>query len=132
MSNTYYEGLRDTTAGPLIEKYGMPITLTRTTGATVDDNTGVLTPGTTVAYSCFGLVEDYSDRVVAASLVNAGEKKLLVSAKGLSVKPQVGDRFTLPDGVWFIPDGDGYGRLPPVSALAPGGIAVMYTVRIVQ
>jgi hypothetical protein len=132
MSDAFYENLRDKTAGPLIERYGMPIVMTRTVGGAIDENTGAAGATTTTTYNCFGLIELYDARVIAASLVQAGEKKLLISAKSLTVKPQVGDKFTLYDGVWFIPDGDGFGRIPPVDVLAPGGIALIYTVRIRQ
>jgi hypothetical protein len=130
MSNVYYENLRDATAGPLIEKYGMPLVLTRTVPGTVNENAGTVGVPTYTTHNCFGLVEEYDDRVVASSLVQAGEKKLLLSAKGLTIQPDVGDRFTMPDGIWTIPDGDGPGGIPPVQVLAPGGIAVIYTLRV--
>jgi hypothetical protein len=132
MSDAYYQNLRDVTAGPLIEKYGMPISLIRHTPGVVDNDAGTIAAGTDATYPCFGLVNLYDARVHAASLVAAGEKEVLVSAKGLNVVPQVGDKFNMPDGIWFISDGNDYNRIPPVQTLAPGGIAIMYTIRIRQ
>lgn len=130
MSDQYYENMRDKTAAPLIKKYGMEVTLTRTIPGTPDPKKGNAGTPTTAEYTCYVVQEDYDDSMLARSLVKSGEKKLLVSAEGLSSAPIIGDKFTMPDGIWFIPDGDG--GIPPVRTLAPGGIAIMYTVRVRQ
>lgn len=208
MSDAFYTGMRDTVAGPLIEKYGMALTLRRITpgiynpnddsivsitastiastldsftdnangfasfingiGITVSGfndalNNGVfnitnktngelhVTPvpnsvegvgnpitivsGSKIDYSCFGLVEEYSDYMVSKSLVKRGDKKILLSAKGLNVVPKIGDLIIFPDNtIWFIPEGGGLetSSFQPVQTLAPGGIPIMYTIQARQ
>jgi hypothetical protein len=207
VSDAFYTGLRDTTAGPLIEKYGMPLSLVRVTpiaynpltgsnapivissakiaatadsftdtdngfitaglvqgsiiqvsGFTTTGNNGIFTIASIAAgeihvtpvpaavealgatinittdvsrtYSCFGLVEEFKTGEIISAMVRAGDKKLLLSAKNLSVTPQVGDQFTgMPDGTWYIPEGSGAGY-NPVQPLAPGGIPVLYTIQV--
>lgn len=129
MSDAFYTGLRDTTAGPLIEKYGMALTLTRVTPGAYDPATGGVSGATTANYSCFGLVDSFSVNEIMGAMVRSSDKKLLLSAKGLNTVPQIGDQFTLPDGVWYIPEGSGSGY-NPIQPLAPGGIAVMYTIQL--
>lgn len=131
MNNAFYDSLRKTALAS-IDKYGMSIVLTRTVKGVQDNNAGTVGASTTTTYNCVGLIEEYDERVVSSSLVRADEKKLLIAAEGLGVKPIVGDQFELPDGIWFIPDGDGFDRIPPVKVLAPGGIDILYTVRIRQ
>ena len=135
MSDAFYTGMRDTVAGPLIEKYGMALTLKRITPGIYNPNTGSDGGDVTAiptTYPCFGLVEEYSEYMIAGSLVKRGDKKLLLSAKGLTITPQIGDIIVMSDGNWFIPEGGGQetSSFQPIIPLAPGGIPVMYTIQI--
>jgi hypothetical protein len=129
MSDAFYNGMRDSVAGPLLEKYGMPLTLVRVTAGTYDPNTGGITGATTASYACFGLVDEFKAGEVIGAMIRSGDKKLLLSAKNLTVVPQIGDQFTMPDGTWYIPEGSGSGY-NPIQTLAPGGVAVMYTLQV--
>lgn len=130
MSDAFYNGMRDTVAGPLIEKYGLVLTLRRVVPGVYDAATGGMAASTTTDYSCFGLIEEYKDSMVAMSLVKQGDKKILLSAKNLAVAPQVGDQIVgMSDGTYYIPP-EGEGSKQPVQTLAPGGIAVMYTIQV--
>lgn len=135
MSDAFYTGMRDTIAGPLLEKYGMALTLRRVTPGAYDPATGAMGASTTVDYPCVGLVDEYKENMIAASVIERGDKKLLVSAKGLSVVPQIGDQFIFPNSdVWYVPHGAGnlVASWQPVTPLSPGGIPIMFTVQVRQ
>lgn len=121
----FYERLRDSKAGPMFRKYGMSVTLRRTTQGAYNPSTGGMSAGTSINYTCLVVVTEYNDFVIDGTLVKRGDKKLLVAAKDLDVTPTVGDVFILNDGEWKIPDSTG-----SVSTLAPAGIPVMYTVQV--
>lgn len=129
MSDAFYTGLRDTTAGPLIEKYGMALTLVRVTPGTYDPATGGVSGATTTTFAGFGVVDEFKVNEIISAQIRSTDKKLLLSAKGLNTVPQIGDQFTLSDGTYYIPEGSGSGY-NPIQPLAPGGIAVMYTIQL--
>lgn len=130
MSDSFYTGLRDSTAGPLIEKYGMALTLVRVTEGAYDPSTGKNAASTTASYpDCFGLIDKFTASERSNPQIRNSDIKLLLSAKGLTITPQIGDQFTMPDGTWYIPEGDG-ATYNPVEPLAPGGIPVMYTIQL--
>lgn len=123
----FYERLRDSKAGPMFRKYGMSVTLRRTTQGAYNPSTGGMGAGTAVDYTCLVVVTEYNDFVVDGTLVKRGDKRLLVAAKGLDITPSVGDVFLLNDGQWKVPDSTG-----AVKTLAPAGVAIMYEVQIRQ
>lgn len=129
----FYTEIRDSVAGPLIEGYGMALTLTRITEGAYDPDTGQNAASSTTTHSCNGLVDEYKENMIAASLVRQGDKRLLLSAKGLSVTPMIGDRFTFPDGsIWYIPEGTGQLQttFQPIQTIAPAGIPVIYIIQV--
>lgn len=129
---SFYENIRDNTAGKLIKKYGMALTLRKITKGAYAAETGTRQPDSYMDYPCFGVIEEYKAYMVANSLVMRGDKKLILSANGLSVIPEIGDQIIAPDGIWFIPDGDGsqVSKFNPIETLAPGGITIMYTIQV--
>lgn len=73
-------------------------TLTRdgpTTGPAYDP-----TPGVPVSYACKAIVEAYSKYYRANGLVDAKDRRVLVLANSLGLKPQPGDRITV-SGITF-------------------------------
>lgn len=50
---------------------------------------------TVTTYGCKGIVEAYSDYFRKNGLVDAKDRKVLILATSLAVKPQAGDRITI-------------------------------------
>lgn len=121
----FYERLRDSKAGPMFQKYGMSVTLRRTTQGAYNPSTGAMSAGTSADYTCLVVITEYNQFVVDGTLIKRGDKRLLVAAKGLDVVPSVSDVFLLSDGQWKVPDSGG-----AVKTLAPAGIAIMYEVQV--
>lgn len=130
---SFYTSLRDGVAGPLIQKYGMAITLRHITKGSYNNDTGAITADTITDHPCYGIVGSFNSYMVANSLVRQDDQKLMLSAKGLSVVPEIGDLFVLPDGsIWNIPTEQGslISQFQPIKRIAPAGITVMYEIQI--
>lgn len=52
-------------------------------------------PPVVTTYDCKGLVEAYSDYFRKSGLVSQSDRKVLILAASLAVKPQAGDRVTI-------------------------------------
>lgn len=103
------------TAVRLLAKYGQVVTLTHSAPGTYDPATGsvanTLTTQTAVAVEL-----DYSEREIDGTLVQRGDKKLLLAASGLTV-PTVDDTVTVRSVVYTIKS---------VNTVAPGGVDIVY------
>ncbi len=75
------------TAQRLIDDFGKPVTLRRTE-ATFDPSTGK-TVETTQDFDVNGVLEDYSENRVDGTLVKAGDLRLSIPARDLSVTPDI-------------------------------------------
>lgn len=75
---------------------------------------------TVTDYPCQIVVTNYSQYNVDGTLVKAGDRKVLMSTKGLSVEPQVNDRLIV--GIHTY-------TLVNVDPLSPGGVNVLFTVQ---
>lgn len=142
MSDSFYTALRDGTAAPLIEKYGITLTLRRTVKGTYNNDTGATGADTHTDYRCYAVSETYNSYMVANSLVKQNDQKLIMSPNGYALSaptvpvilvPIIGDQFILPDGsIWTIPAGAGseLSKFQPIQPVSPGGIAVIYSVQV--
>ena len=89
----------------LITKFGGPITITRTTGATFDPVTGDQTGGTTMSMTPMAvrLPLDSGDLAYVEGLRVKASEKILVPVSPLTTfAPAVGDTVTTPDGLFFV------------------------------
>lgn len=116
----FYEKMRDGSAKKLITKYGSAMTLRRVTSDTYNPSTGMTAAGTSTDYACRGLTQDYTMREIDGTNIRFGDKKVLVSASGLAILPISGD---------ILVSGSNSYSVISVNALAPGEVAVLYTVQ---
>jgi hypothetical protein len=86
---SFYTDLRSVAHRLLTEK-GATLSLTQRTSGAYDPNTGAATV-TTASHSITAVVLDYPQRVIDGTLIQQGDKKVLVSAEGLTVDPDVDD-----------------------------------------
>lgn len=108
---------------------GQVVTLTQpATGGTYDPATGATTPATPAAeVQGSGVVDSYSDYTVASGAVQAGDRKLLLSALktdgSLLDAPDVGrDVIELADGSTH--------QIVSVKPLGPAGTVIMYELQL--
>lgn len=117
MNTAFYTGLRATADSLLIDK-GQPLTFTRSSAGAYDPATGAAV--TLTDYTVTGAVFDYPDININGTDILRGDKRVLVSAKGLTVVPQPSDYLTI-DGVRH--------SIINIKRLAPANIPVLYTLQ---
>lgn len=88
------EGSLAKTIGSAFKGLFLDAVLTRETPGTGGDPFDPPPPVVTT-YPCKGLVEAYSDYFRKNGLVDAADRKVLILATSLDVKPQAGDRVTI-------------------------------------
>lgn len=114
------------TAGDLIAEFGQAVTLTHSAPGTYDTATGTTSDPTVTTQACRGVEEFYSAPSITGTLIQAGDKKLLLSPlneAGAAITPPVAeDTITFADGVvWTVKD---------PGPLSPGGTPVMFTLQL--
>lgn len=144
MSDAFYVSLRDATAAPLIEKYGMPLTLRKIIKGAYNNDTGATAADTYVDYRCYAVSDAYNSYMLANSLVKQNDQKLIMSPNGYALLaptvpvvlvPAIGDQFIFSDGsIWAIPTEQGslISQFQPIKKVAPGGVVVVYEIQIRQ
>lgn len=79
--------------GTLIDAFGYSLTFRRVTGGTYDVATGVVTGGSNSDETVTGLFTSYDVDEVDDTLVQRGDRKLLLKGGVMSKTPQTGDIF---------------------------------------
>lgn len=104
------------TAENLIKKFGQPATLVRTVsgGTPYDPVTDM------VDYPCTIVVQDYADALIDGTRIKRGDKKVMVSTKGLTVEPATSDALVI---------GTTSHEVVMVKPLSPGGTVVMWEIQ---
>lgn len=120
---TFYERMRDGVAGPAITKFGRKVTLIVASDAAYDPATGKSSV-TERRYTVDALVLNYNVQSGGAQakdgLIQADDKQIYMSAKGLSATPKAGDRVQIGSDILGI---------VRVLTLAPAGTAVFHEVQ---
>jgi len=108
------------TAKRLLTRYGQALTITHyDTSDTYDSATGVAEsiPSTQSGY---GAIFDYKNSEMDGTLIEKGDKKLLLSAVDITA-PQLTDIVTIA-GIDYT--------IVSINTLSPGGVVVMYTCQL--
>lgn len=104
----------------LLQEFGAPATLTRTTLGPRDPATG--TAGSvTVSADVRAAVFDYATRLVDGTLIQLGDKQALLSVVGLTLVPAPSDVFAW-QGLTY--------QVVRVVQTAPAGQAVLYDMQV--
>jgi len=76
----------------LLATHGYDLALSRTnSGGTYDTTTGKITGGSTVTGTARGVFIDYMERDIDGTSILSDDRKLLLSARGMTIVPEKGD-----------------------------------------
>jgi hypothetical protein len=92
----------------LLEKRGSDLTLTRRVGGTYTPATGAVSGTTTATYTIRGVFINYLQENIDGTVIRAGDRRLLVQAKGATTTPTIDDvvdGMTLVDVRTYAPNG---------------------------
>ena len=119
-SPTFYAGLAKV-AHDLIVKFGGPAKLRRTGQVVYDPTTGATTSPGVVDFPVNACVFDFPAQDVNGTLIQTGDKQVYLSAMSLDA-PTLADQFVTADDHAYT--------IVKVTALAPGGTEVLYTLQV--
>lgn len=116
---SFYPLLRATAETLLAEK-GQEVTITTRTSGSYSTSTGTAAQ-TTATTTANAAVFDYPLKDVDGTRILRGDKRVLLSAEGLTVVPDTTDRVTIGGVVHHVID---------VQVVAPAGDAVLYKLQV--
>ena len=115
--SAFYTGLA-ATALRLLTKFGTTVTITRTTGQSIDPVTGVVTPGTTANLSTTGLLKKYPDDLMDGTRIMTGDRSLILSNE---VEPLLTDNPVIGGESWSVVS---------IETVKPTSVALVYFVQV--
>lgn len=116
---SFYPDLRATAAALLTDK-GQQMTLNKRTSGAYDPGTGGSTV-TSEAHTVTGAVFDFPAALIDGTLIQQGDKKVLMSALGLTVRPAITDSLTIGGVVHTVVN---------VKDTSPAGTTVLWTLQV--
>jgi hypothetical protein len=81
------------TALELLAEFGQSVTLSRTTGGSIDPVTGAVTAGTDASVITTGLIKPYPDKMIDGTRILASDRELVLSNEQVPLstdKPVIG------------------------------------------
>lgn len=106
------------TALRLLKKYGIPVTLSRTTGGSIDPVTGAITAGTDASKTPTGLFVNFPVEMIDGTRIQAGDKRLIMAA---DVTPLTTDTVPYGGYTWIVHS---------VETVSPTGVDIVHFVHI--
>jgi hypothetical protein len=98
MSDAFYNSLAST-ASKLLSKFGGDVTISRTTGGSINPVTGAVTAGTTTVLEAKGLITDFKDELIDGTVIQYGDRLLVIDS---SIVPVLTDRPVVSNQQWNI------------------------------
>lgn len=112
-----------TVALDLITEFGQPVTILDVTPGEYDPELGGTGPDTVVERTAQGIMAEFTGREFQAnSLIQAGDKKLKVAAKGLESPPTLLSKIVCQGRTWSI--------VPPLKEINPAGTPLLYELQV--
>lgn len=115
--STFYAEMA-ATALELLREFGTSVTLKRTTGASTDPVTGVVTAGTADDQTTTGLLTPFPDRLIDGTRILASDRKLILSPE---VRPLMTDKPVIGGQQWSIVQ---------IDTIEPTDTPVVYMVQV--
>jgi hypothetical protein len=117
MSDAFYNRLA-ATASKLLTKFGGVVSVSRTTGGSVDPITGAVTPGSTTTLTAKGLITDFDTKLMDGTAIQHGDRLLVIDN---TFEPLMTDRPVIGSQQWNIVS---------IMAKQPANVAVVYMVQV--
>lgn len=111
-----YDEFSDT-ARDLLTEYGQTAYIRRSVETAAEHAPWEAPETETKEYPCIAIVLSYHESVLAGSTIHAGDKKIIVAAKGLEIEPTMTD-VVLCNGVAY--------NIVNVETVAPAGVPIVY------
>ena len=115
----FYTGLR-ATADRLLQGKGQAMTLTKRTPGAYSDTTATATV-TTATHACTAAEFDYPRIFIDGTMIQQGDRKVVMSAEGLTVSPEPDDTVT---------SGSTTKTVISAKPIAPAGIVVAWILQV--
>lgn len=116
---SFYTGLRSTAARMLGDR-GQVMTLRKRTPGAYSPSAGSATV-TATDYSATGAAFDFAALLIDGTNIQRGDKKVLLSAEGLTVEPDAGDMLVIAGTVYNV---------VAVQPVAPAGTVVVHKLQV--
>lgn len=117
----FYDRMAET-ALRLIQQYGQPVIIREVTPGAYDPATGETSDETSTDTTASGVLLEYTgDERLANSLIQQGDKKLKVPAKGLA-QPSLNSKVIIQGETWTI--------VPPLKVMNPAGTPLVYELQV--
>jgi hypothetical protein len=110
---TFYSELAEV-AVELLTEFGQAITLTRTTGKSIDPVTGAITPGTSDNQPTIGVIKPYAKNLIDGTLIQVGDKEVILSP---AIAPLTSDTI---NGMQVV----------NITEINPAGTVLVYKVQV--
>ena len=119
--SAFYDRMANT-ALRLISQYGQTMTLREVTPGTYDPGTGETSADAATETSVSGVLIEYTGQERQNnSLIQQGDKKVLMPAKGLA-KPSLNSKVLIQSELWTI--------VPPLKVMNPAGTPLVYELQV--
>jgi hypothetical protein len=116
-----YEGLRDGAISPLIAQYGYQMTLMYSGPVSINENTGLVSPGVSQTWLTSGLEVSFEHKDIDGTRIKSGDKLVILAADGVLPTPNTDYKLMLGSEIW---------RIISSSVIQPGGVALTYELHV--
>jgi hypothetical protein len=117
MSDAFYNRMA-ATASKLLAKFGSEVSVSRTTGGSVNPVTGAITPGATTTLKAQGIISEFDTKLVDGTAIRYGDRLLIIDN---TFEPLMTDRPLIGSQQWNIVS---------IEAKKPAGVAVVYMIHV--
>jgi hypothetical protein len=102
----------------LLTQFGGSVSISRTTGKTINPVTGAVTPGTAQTLTAKGAVVEYEDRKIDGTMIQRGDKLVLIDA---GFEPLQTDLVMIDAQPW---------QIIRIETVRPAAVAVLYKLQV--
>ncbi|AXP04261.1 hypothetical protein DZG01_15190 [Pseudomonas fluorescens] len=119
---TFYEEMA-VMALDMITEFGQPVIIRDAKVGEYDPDTGTMPPDAVIEQTAQGIMLDFTGQdFLSNSLIQQGDKKLKVAAKGLQWKPSLMNKIVVQGRTWSI--------IPPLKEVNPAGTPILYELQV--
>jgi hypothetical protein len=107
----------------MITEFGQSVIIRDIKVGEYDPDTGTVPPDTVIEQTAQGILLDFTGQEFQTnSLIQQGDKKLKIAAKGLQWKPGLLNKVVVQGRTWSI--------IPPLKEINPAGTPILYELQV--